>query len=72
MRSPTWVLVSARVAHLLFYLVLVGICRMSPTLTPNPYNCRYTPLKRIENMPGSLSYDPIRCNGCSAVLNPFA
>eukprot|EP00600_Ochromonadales_sp_CCMP1393_P000030 CAMPEP_0174978780 /NCGR_PEP_ID=MMETSP0004_2-20121128/14403_1 /TAXON_ID=420556 /ORGANISM="Ochromonas sp., Strain CCMP1393" /LENGTH=736 /DNA_ID=CAMNT_0016230209 /DNA_START=232 /DNA_END=2442 /DNA_ORIENTATION=+ len=22
-------------------------------------------------MPGSLNYDPIRCNGCSAVLNPY-
>lgn len=32
---------------------------------------RYTPLKKIDNMPDCLSYDPIRCNGCTAVLNPF-
>ena len=32
---------------------------------------RYTPLKRIENMPAPLPYDPIKCNGCSAVLNPY-
>lgn len=36
-----------------------------------PLGCMYTPLKRIENMPGPLAYDPIRCNGCSAVLNPY-
>lgn len=33
---------------------------------------RYTPLKRIDMMPAPLGYDPIRCNGCSAVLNPYA
>lgn len=31
----------------------------------------YTPLKRIEGMPPALPYDPVRCNGCAAVLNPF-
>lgn len=29
-------------------------------------------MKKIENMPEGLAYDPIRCNGCSAVLNPYA
>ena len=33
---------------------------------------RYTPLRRIDHMPAPLPYDPIRCNGCSAVLNPYA
>mmetsp|Transcript_28195 Transcript_28195/g.63859 ORF Transcript_28195/g.63859 Transcript_28195/m.63859 type:complete len:770 (-) Transcript_28195:276-2585(-) len=46
--------------------------RIEATRCVVPLGCLYTPLKRIENMPGSLSYDPIRCNGCSAVLNPFA
>lgn len=32
---------------------------------------RYTPLKKSEQMPAPLPYDPIRCNGCSTVLNPF-
>ena len=32
---------------------------------------RYTPLKRIEGMPAPLAYDPIKCNGCSSILNPF-
>ena len=36
-----------------------------------PLGCLYTPLKKIENMPGPLMYDPIRCNGCGAVLNPY-
>ena len=36
------------------------------------WTCRYTPLKKIDHMPGALGYDPIRCNGCSAVLNPYA
>jgi hypothetical protein len=33
--------------------------------------CRYTPLKKIENMPAPLAYDPVKCNSCGAVLNPF-
>lgn len=32
---------------------------------------RYTPLKRIDTMPPPLPYDPVRCNGCGAVLNPY-
>jgi len=36
-----------------------------------PLGCLYTPLKQIEGMPRPLEYDPIRCLGCSAVLNPF-
>ena len=36
-----------------------------------PLGCLYTPLKRIENLP-VFGYDPLRCNGCSAVLNPYA
>jgi len=35
------------------------------------FSFRYTPLKRIENMPAPLPYDPIKCNGCAAILNPF-
>jgi len=34
-----------------------------------PLACMYTPLKKIEC--GLLNYDPVRCNGCSAVLNPY-
>mmetsp|Transcript_26453 Transcript_26453/g.44705 ORF Transcript_26453/g.44705 Transcript_26453/m.44705 type:complete len:531 (-) Transcript_26453:1186-2778(-) len=37
-----------------------------------PLGCLYTPLKKIDNMPAPLAYDPIRCNGCSGVLNPYA
>jgi protein transport protein SEC23 len=37
-----------------------------------PLGCLYTPLKKIDNMPPPLAYDPIRCNGCSGVLNPYA
>lgn len=44
--------------------------RLEATRIVVPLGCLYTPLKRIENMPSPLSYDPIRCNGCSAVLNP--
>ena len=31
----------------------------------------YTPLKKTDSLPAPLPYDPIRCNGCSAVLNPY-
>jgi protein transport protein SEC23 len=37
-----------------------------------PAGCLYSPLKRLEGMPPPLAYDPIRCNGCGAILNPFA
>ena len=33
--------------------------------------CLYTPLKQITHMPPALEYDPIRCKGCAAVLNPY-
>jgi len=36
-----------------------------------PLGCMYTPLKKIEGMPSVLAYAPIRCNGCTAVLNPY-
>jgi protein transport protein SEC23 len=36
-----------------------------------PLGCLYTPLKAIEGMPRPLEYDPIRCLGCSAALNPY-
>ncbi|CAM9405131.1 unnamed protein product [Heterosigma akashiwo] len=36
-----------------------------------PLGCLYTPLKKIEGMPPALAYDPIRCNGCGGILNPF-
>lgn len=45
--------------------------RLEATRVVVPLGCLYTPLKTIENMPGHLTYDPIRCNGCSAVLNPY-
>mmetsp|Transcript_13493 Transcript_13493/g.13562 ORF Transcript_13493/g.13562 Transcript_13493/m.13562 type:complete len:771 (+) Transcript_13493:121-2433(+) len=45
--------------------------RLEATRIVVPLGCMYSPLKRIENMPGPLAYDPIRCNGCSAVLNPY-
>ena len=31
---------------------------------------RYTPLKRVTELPPPLPYDPIRCNTCGGVLNP--
>ncbi|KAG5176614.1 vesicle coat complex COPII, subunit SEC23 [Tribonema minus] len=37
-----------------------------------PTGCLYSPLKRLEGMPPALAYDPIRCNGCGAILNPYA
>jgi len=47
--------------------------RIEATRCVVPLGCLYTPLKRIDNMPGPLGYDPIKCNGsgCGAVLNPF-
>lgn len=45
--------------------------RLEATRVVVPLGCLYTPLKTIEHMPGPLAYDPIRCNGCSAVLNPY-
>ena len=45
--------------------------RIEATRCVVPLGCLYTPLKRIDHMPGPLAYDPIKCNGCGAVLNPF-
>ncbi|CAM9562444.1 unnamed protein product [Phaeothamnion confervicola] len=46
--------------------------RLEATRMVVPAGCLYTPLKRIESMPPPLAYDPIRCNGCGAILNPHA
>jgi protein transport protein SEC23 len=35
-----------------------------------PCGLLYTPLATIEHMPEPLPYDPIRCKGCSSILNP--
>ncbi len=32
----------------------------------------YCLLQICEGMPSPLLYDPIRCNGCGAILNPYA
>lgn len=45
--------------------------KLEATRIVAPLACMYTPLKRIEGMPPALGYDPIRCNGCGAVLNPY-
>lgn len=47
--------------------------RIEQTKNVVPLGCMYTPLKRIESMPGPLTYEPIRCNGngCGAILNPY-
>lgn len=37
-----------------------------------PVGCLYTPMKARVDAPPPLSYDPIRCNGCGAILNPHA
>eukprot|EP01084_Bolivina_argentea_P086638 156588_1 len=57
-------------------------CRFSWQLWPSthleatriivPIAALYTPLKLCEDMPSPLLYDPIRCNGCGAILNPYA
>lgn len=44
--------------------------RLEATRVVVPLGCLYSPLKKIENMPEALPYDPIKCNGCGAVLNP--
>ncbi|CAM9090886.1 unnamed protein product [Chrysoparadoxa australica] len=45
--------------------------RLEATRIVVPTGCLYTPLKHVEGMPPPLGYDPIRCNGCGAILNPF-
>jgi protein transport protein SEC23 len=52
---------------------LACMCVIASAYTPRfivPMSQRYTPLKRLDR--DALPYDPIRCNGCGAVLNPFA
>ena len=45
--------------------------RLETTRIVVPVGCMYTPLKQIEDMPEALPYDPIKCNGCGGILNPF-
>jgi len=44
--------------------------RLEATRIVIPIGALYTPLKPIGNPP-PLVYDPIRCNGCGALLNPY-
>eukprot|EP01033_Poteriospumella_lacustris_P009190 gene9190-6610_t len=46
--------------------------RLEATRIVVPLGCLYTPLKKTDVMPDCLPYDPIKCNGCTAVLNPYA
>jgi len=45
--------------------------RLEATRIVVPLGCMYSPLKRIEGMPPALPYNPVRCSGCGAVLNPY-
>jgi protein transport protein SEC23 len=45
--------------------------RLEATKMVVPCGLLYTPLKQIEHMPGAVPYEPIRCKGCGAVLNPY-
>jgi protein transport protein SEC23 len=44
--------------------------RLEATRCVFPFASLYTPLKQIENLP-VVPYQPIACNNCRAVLNPF-
>jgi len=46
--------------------------RLEATRIVVPVGCLYTPMKARQDAPPPLSYDPIRCNGCGAILNPYA
>lgn len=46
--------------------------RLEATRIVVPVGCLYTPMKTRQDSPPPLSYDPIRCNGCGAILNPYA
>lgn len=46
--------------------------RLEATRIVVPVGCLYTPMKSRHDAPPPLSYDPIRCNGCGAILNPYA
>eukprot|EP00608_Synchroma_pusillum_P007277 CAMPEP_0198442846 /NCGR_PEP_ID=MMETSP1452-20131203/68304_1 /TAXON_ID=1181717 /ORGANISM="Synchroma pusillum, Strain CCMP3072" /LENGTH=207 /DNA_ID=CAMNT_0044163473 /DNA_START=1 /DNA_END=621 /DNA_ORIENTATION=- len=45
--------------------------KLESTRAVVPLGVMLNPLKAIANMPPPLAYDPIRCNGCGAVLNPY-
>lgn len=46
--------------------------RLEATRCVVPVGCLYTPMKgRNDGIP-PMPYDPIRCNGCGAILNPYA
>lgn len=45
--------------------------RLEATRMVVPIGCLYTPFKKIEGAPPPLQYDPIRCNSCGAILNPY-
>ena len=36
-----------------------------------PLAALYTPLRPLPELP-VVAYDPVRCKGCAAVLNPYA
>ena len=36
-----------------------------------PFGALYTPLRPMPEMP-VMPYEPVRCKGCTAVLNPYA
>lgn len=46
--------------------------RLEATRIVVPVGCLYSPMKTRHDAPPPLSYDPIRCNGCGAILNPYA
>lgn len=46
--------------------------RLEATRIVVPVGCLYTPMKNRHDAPPPLAYDPIRCNGCGAILNPYA
>ncbi|CAN0026792.1 unnamed protein product, partial [Ectocarpus fasciculatus] len=46
--------------------------RLEATRIVVPVGCLYTPMKSRHDAPPPLAYDPIRCNGCGAILNPYA
>jgi len=45
--------------------------KLEATRIVTPIGCLYTPLKKLDVMPPPLPYDPIRCNGCGGILNPY-
>jgi len=47
------------------------LTKLEATRVVVPMGCLYTPLAQLAHMPAAVEYDPIRCKGCGAVLNPF-